>query len=461
MAAPALVTINAALAQRLGLDPEQLRSNDYVQVFAGNRLLDGGESIAQAYAGHQFGHFVPSLGDGRALLLGEQITPGNERFDIQLKGSGQTPFSRRGDGRAALGPMMREYMVGEALNRLGIPSTRALALVTTGEPVYRETVLPGAIVTRVARSHIRVGTFEYFSARGDTEAISQLADYTIARHYPECGVGSERYQQLLNHVSNRQASLVAQWLLVGFVHGVMNTDNVALSGESIDFGPCAFIDTYHPDAVFSSIDAGGRYAFGAQPRVLQWNLARFAETLLPLLAADADSAVAIAEQSLAEFPALVQSYWTDGMRAKLGFNTHEDGDTELIRELLGLMRDGGLDYCTTFRALSSLSPHEGFLSANERQRQWHQNWQARIQPERNNRALNETSRQMQVTNPARIARNYLVEEAISAGVERGDFSVMEKLVEVLENPFEDRAEYTRYNQPPPASWKEYRTFCGT
>ena len=348
---PRLVAFNRPLAIGLGLDPEALESPEGAAIFAGNALPDGARPIAQAYAGHQFGHFT-ALGDGRAILLGEQITPSGDRFDIQLKGAGKTRFSRRGDGRAALGPMLREYVISEAMHALGIPTTRSLAVVTTGEPVYREGRLEGAVLTRVAASHIRVGTMQWASAHEDAEATRALADYTRARHYPELAESSDPYLDLFRAIVARQASLIARWQLVGFIHGVMNTDNMALSGETIDYGPCAFMDTYDPATVFSSIDESGRYAYGNQPPIAQWNLARLAEAMLPLFDPDADRAVERATEALARFPDLFNQHRLDGMRAKLGLFTQEDDDEALVNDLLAWMQRRSADYTNTFRSLT-------------------------------------------------------------------------------------------------------------
>src|SRR5262245_40611072 len=350
VARPRLVKINSALADELGLDPDLLASPQGVEVLAGNRIAQGSEPIALAYAGHQFGNFVPQLGDGRAILLGEVLDRNGRRRDIQLKGSGPTPFSRRGDGRAALGPVLREYIVSEAMAALGIPTTRSLAAVTTGEPVFRETALPGAVLTRVASSHVRVGTFQFFAARGDLEALRLLADHVIARHYPDI-VGPDRYRALFERVIAGQAALVAQWMLVGFIHGVMNTDNCSIAGETIDYGPCAFMDAYHPQTVFSSIDHGGRYAYANQPRIAHWNLARLGETLLPLLADDSDAALAIANDTLKSFQPRYGAALLGGMRRKLGLLGEEEGDAALAQDLLTAMAEGEADFTLVFRRL--------------------------------------------------------------------------------------------------------------
>jgi uncharacterized protein YdiU (UPF0061 family) len=458
---PRLVRANQALGLMLGLDHSFLSAPETVEALAGNRIAEGAEVIAQAYAGHQFGQFVPSLGDGRAVLLGEHITPDGRRVDIQLKGSGRTPFSRRGDGRAALGPMMREYIIGEGLHGLGIPTTRSLGLLTTGEAVVRETSLPGAIVVRAASSHIRIGTFEFFAARQDREALKILADYVIERHYPEAFRSNEPYRELCRLFFLRQASLVAKWLEVGFVHGVLNTDNVSLAGESIDFGPCAFIDTYDSDAVFSSIDTAGRYAFSNQPAIVQWNLARFLETILFLLDVDEKVALTKAQDLLKEFWVTFQAAWMAGMRAKLGLLSESGVDVGLVEQLLTLMQVNKLDYSTTFRDLSRPQPLPAHLAGTPAFAEWHAHWLARVSHEQNGRPVEDSLVSMQRRNPARIPRNFKVEEAITAGVERGDFSVMDRLVEALRDPYTERADLAEYATVPPASWREYRTFCGT
>src|SRR6516162_341726 len=351
VAAPRLVRLNADFAVNLGLDPEELASPDGVKVLAGNRVPEGATAIALAYAGHQFGHFVPQLGDGRAILLGEIVGRDGLRRDIQLKGSGRTPFSRGADGRAALGPVLREYIISEAMAALGVPTTRALAAVATGQPVQRETALSGAVLTRVAASHIRVGTFQYIAAQGDTEALRRLADYVIARHYPEAAMAENPYRALLDAVVARQADLIARWLLVGFIHGVMNTDNTAISGETIDYGPCAFMDAYDPATVFSSIDHLGRYAYGNQPNIALWNLARLAEALLPLLAEDRETALARAEDALGGFAAIFRAAYLGGLRRKLGLAAERDGDAALAQDLLTLMAEDHVDFTVCFRLL--------------------------------------------------------------------------------------------------------------
>jgi len=450
---PRMVVFNHVLAESLGLNAAALA--DRAAIFAGNELPDGASPLAQAYAGHQYGHFT-GLGDGRAILLGEQITLTGERYDVQLKGSGPTPFSRRGDGRAALGPMLREYIISEAMHALGIPTTRSLAVVTTGEKVFRQESLPGAVLTRIAASHIRVGTFEWAAAHGDKEALRALADYTLQRHYPEL-VGAEApYHVLLEGVMERQARLIAQWQCVGFIHGVMNTDNVALSGETIDYGPCAFMDAFDPATVFSSIDRQGRYAYGNQPQIAQWNLARLAEALLPLLHAEEKRAVEIANAAIEGFKVTFERYWLAGMRAKLGIFTEEAGDRALIESLLVWMREQKADFTNTFRALNPAEtvPQEDAVFA-----EWHSQWQARLklQPQ----SAEEVKERMRAHNPAVIPRNHKVEEALAAAVEKGDLNVMKRLLEVLAKPYEDSEGQTEYRMPSGLAPGAYQTFCGT
>lgn len=373
---PKLIILNHPLAVSLGLNENALQRDDAVAMLAGNQVPEGATPLAQAYAGHQFGHFN-MLGDGRALLLGEQITPLGKRVDIQLKGSGRTPYSRRGDGRAALGPMLREYIISEAMHALGIATTRSLAVVTTGEAIIRETEQPGAILTRVAASHLRVGTFQYVSAWGTSQDLRTLADYTLERHYPEVANDENRYLSLLQEVIKRQAKLIAQWQLVGFIHGVMNTDNMTLSGETIDYGPCAFMDTYNPETVFSSIDMQGRYAYVNQPHIAAWNLARFAETLLPLLHDNREQAVQLAEDAISDFANMFRHHWLTGMRAKLGIFNEELEDESLIEDLLKIMQKHRADYTNTFRALTLNKLEDADLFSTADFTQWNKQWQAR------------------------------------------------------------------------------------
>ena len=449
-----LSILNHRLAGELGLDLAALSPDAAAALFAGQALPVGSRPIAQAYAGHQYGGFT-MLGDGRAILLGEHRTPDGRLVDIQFKGSGRTRFSRGGDGKAALGPMLREYVISEAMAALGIPTTRSLAVVTTGERVHRETILRGAILTRVAASHIRVGTFEYAARRGES-TLRALADYAIDRHYPELAEAPRKYLEFYRAVADRQASLIARWQHVGFIHGVMNTDNVAISGETIDYGPCAFMNAFHPDTVFSSIDRGGRYAYGNQPGITQWNLARLAETLLPLLDPEPETAVALATEVLEDFPARFESYWLAGMRKKLGLRTDEAGDAELIRALLDWMQESRADFTNTFRDLSP-----GELPVGERYRDgefraWHSRWRERLGREERPGA----DALMRSVNPAVIPRNHRVEEALSAAEERDDLSVLHRLLEVLASPYEERPEMAQYRDPP-ADECGYRTFCGT
>ncbi|MGR3763128.1 protein adenylyltransferase SelO [Rossellomorea sp. NS-SX7] len=455
---PELVILNGSLAESLGLDAKILQSESGVEVFAGNEPPEGAEPIAQAYAGHQFGHFT-MLGDGRAILLGEQITPAGERLDIQLKGPGRTPYSRGGDGRAGLGPMLREYIISEAMHALGIPTTRSLAVVTTGESIIRETEQTGAILTRVAASHLRVGTFQYASRFGSEDDLRSLADYAIKRHYPEAEDAENRYLALLQAVIKRQAALVAKWQLAGFIHGVMNTDNMTISGETIDYGPCAFMDTFDPATVFSSIDRQGRYAYGNQPPIAGWNLARFAETLLPLLHEEEEKSLQLAQDAISEFPKLYHSNWLKGMRAKLGIFGEEEQDKVLIEEFLGLMHEHKADYTNTFRALTFDPQGNSALFASEEFTQWKERWQERLGRQRESKEAVQTL--MKNSNPAVIPRNHRVEEALEAAVEKGDMSVMVKLLEALSNPYEHSPEQEKYCAPAPPASLPYRTFCGT
>jgi serine/tyrosine/threonine adenylyltransferase len=462
---PRLIKLNRPLARHLGLDPDQLATPEGVEILAGKALPDGAEPIAMAYAGHQFGHFVPQLGDGRAILLGEVIDQDGVRRDIQLKGSGPTPFSRRGDGRAALGPVLREYIVSEAMAALGIPTTRSLAAVMSGEPVMRETALPGAVLTRVAASHIRVGTFQYFAARKDTEAVKRLADHVIDRHYPSLKAAERPYHALLSAVVGRQAELVARWLLVGFIHGVMNTDNTSISGETIDYGPCAFMDQYDPATVFSSIDEHGRYAYANQPRIALWNLTRLAECLLPLLADDQDKAVTEAQDLLGAFGEQFNDAYKGGLRKKLGLFTERNDDQLLAQALLDTMAAGRADFTLTFRALSAAAGggDAGDVCALFEEPvafdEWAVRWRARLAEEPQSAA--ERARAMAAVNPAFIPRNHRVEAVIQAAVNNDDYAPFEELVKVLAKPYEDQPEYAAYQDPPLPDQRVLRTFCGT
>jgi uncharacterized protein YdiU (UPF0061 family) len=466
VAAPRLVKLNRALAIHLGLDPDRLSSPEGVEILAGKQIPEGADPIAMAYAGHQFGQFVPQLGDGRAILLGEVIDADGVRRDIQLKGSGPTPFSRRGDGRAALGPVLREYIVSEAMAALGIPTTRSLAAVMTGESVLRETLLPGAVLTRVASSHIRVGTFQYFAARSDTDGVRRLADHVIARHYPEVAGAERPYHALLEGVIARQAELVARWLLVGFIHGVMNTDNASISGETIDYGPCAFMDHYDPAKVFSSIDEQGRYAYANQPRIALWNLTRFAECLLPLLSDAQDKAIEQAQAALGDFVEKFDTAYQAGLRSKLGLFTVRDDDRVLAQDLLDAMARNQADFTLTFRRLSNaaLDPahdHEvrQLFVEPAAYDEWAVRWRQRIGEEPQDPALRQTA--MRAVNPAFIPRNHRVEAMIDAAVNRDDFAPFEELLAVLARPYQDQPALSAYADPPEPHQRVLQTFCGT
>ena len=498
-----LLALNSDLARSLGLDPDDLRSPDWLAVLAGNAVPEAARPVAQAYAGHQFGGYSPRLGDGRALLLGEVIAPDGTRHDLHLKGSGRTPFARGGDGKASVGPMLREYVIGEAMHALGIPTTRMLAVVATGESVARETMLPGAVLTRVASSHLRVGTFQYAAATGGRPLLQRLTDHAIGRHHPDLAAIEDpaaRALALFDGVVAAQAELVAQWMLVGFIHGVMNTDNTTISGQTIDYGPCAFIDAYDPATVFSSIDHGGRYAYGNQPSMAAWNLARLAEAMLPLFvdgdgAADGDdagapnddthgepddrpgasatdAAVAAATDVLQTFPGRFVAAWQRGMRAKLGLvaaeSRHEDsdiddpdGDTALIDDYLALLHEHGTDFTSSFRALAALLRDDTSTSplpANGAAESWLDRWRTRIAATGADRA--EIADAMDAVNPVYIPRNHLVEEALTAAT-GGDLEPFERLVAAVTDPFHDRPGLERYTEPAPTDFGRYRTFCGT
>lgn len=458
VSSPKLAILNHPLATSLGLNVQELQSEDGVEVLAGNKIPKGSLPLAQAYAGHQFGYFN-MLGDGRALLIGEQITPQGERFDIQLKGSGRTPYSRGGDGRAALGPMLREYIISEAMHALGIPTTLSLAVVTTGDSVIRETKLPGAILTRVATSHLRVATFQYAAKWGTVDELQALADYAIERHFPYYDGASNRYLFLLQEVIKRQASLIAKWQLVGFIHGVMNTDNMTISGETIDYGPCAFMDTYDPATVFSSIDSQGRYAYGNQPYIAGWNLTRFAETLLSLLHDNQEQAVKLAQSAISDFTEMYHNNWLAGMRAKLGMFNEEPQDVSLIEGLLSIMQTYGSDYTNTFRALTINKCSDMPLFATKEFAQWHELWQERLS--RQQESKDSSQQLMQNSNPSVIPRNHRVEEALEAIVKKEDYSVMECLLDVLSSPYEYTPVQAKYSTLPTPSKRHYQTFCGT
>jgi len=447
-----MVVFNHTLAGSLGLNPGALE--DSPEVFAGSVLPQGASPISQAYAGYQFGHFA-MLGDGRAVLLGEHSAPDSRKFDIQLKGSGRTPYSRGGDGLAALSPMLREYIISEAMFALGIPTTRSLAVVLTGSNVNRGEALQGAILTRVASSHIRVGTFDYASAYGSKEDLQALADYSILRHFPRLAGEKSKYLLLLREVCRRQASLIAKWQLVGFIHGVMNTDNMTISGETIDYGPCAFMDTYSPDTVFSSIDTYGRYAYKNQPAIGAWNLSRFAQSLLPLIDENQDRAIELAEAEISGYLELYDEFWLAGMRAKLGLVSESGEDLQLVTELLGLMEMHKLDYTNTFRWLA-LAGREAKAPLEVAEfAPWLEKWRSRLSREYRN--LEHAVELMKKHNPAVIPRNHRVEEALAAA-EHDDLTVMQSLLSALIKPYEDSE---AYSSPPEDTLREYKTFCGT
>ena len=463
--APRLLRLNLALAEQLGLDVGALAGELGAAIFAGNQVPEGASPLAQVYAGHQFGGFSPRLGDGRALLLGEVIDRQGQRRDIGFKGSGRTPFSRGGDGKAALGPVLREYLLGEAMFGLGVPTTRALAVVATGEPVQREELLPGAVLTRVAASHVRVGTFEYFASRGEHERVRQLADYVIARHDPALVGKDDRYLGLLRAVSERQATLIAQWMNVGFIHGVMNTDNMTISGETIDYGPCAFMERYAPGAVFSSIDHGGRYAYANQPGIARWNLARFAETLLPLLAGDSERAVALATEVIDAFPGLFTAALLRGQRAKLGLVQEQVDDAALSEDWLALLEAHRVDFTLAWRRLAAAAtgdaaPLRALFGEPEAIDGWLARWRLRCAAEAGD--AEGRARAMRDQNPLVIARNHRVEEALAAAVEDDDLGPFEALLAALERPFTEGPDTAYYAEPaPPEVTACYQTFCGT
>ena len=462
---PGLIKLNRPLAALLGFDPETLEKPEGIEVLAGLRIPSGADPIATAYAGHQFGSFTPQLGDGRAILLGEIVGRDGIRRDIQLKGSGRTPFSRGGDGRAALGPVLREYLVSEAMAALGIPTTRALSAATTGETVWRETELPGAVLARVATSHIRVGTFQYFAARGDNDAVRRLADHAMERHYPEALRSAQPYRAFLDGVVARQAALVARWMQIGFIHGVMNTDNMSISGETIDYGPCAFMDVYDPGTVFSSIDQQGRYAYANQPGIAQWNLTRLTECLLPLLSDSEEHALMQGREVLDAFAPTFHAAHLGGFRRKLGLSTDHDDDLALVQDLLDRMAASKADFTLTFRHLCDAAEDPGqdrgvrdlFIDPTAYD-VWAERWRARLVRETEAAPTRRVA--MRAVNPAFIARNYRVENVIAAAIE-GDFAPFETLGLVLSNPYDDQPEFASYADPPPFDSGTYRTFCGT
>jgi len=448
---PNIIIINHSLAQQLGLNFSSLNNNQLARLFTGNDIPEGSDPLAQAYAGHQFGHLV-ILGDGRAIVLGEHITPTKQRYDIQFKGSGRTPYSRGGDGKAALGPMLREYIISEAMYHLNIKTTRSLAVATTGENVMRETVLPGAILTRVAESHIRVGTFEYVAIKRDIQTLKKLLQYSIERHYPEIKDLDKQAPEFLKLVLEKQIDLITDWMRVGFIHGVMNTDNMAISGESIDFGPCAFMDYYNPKTVFSSIDHHGRYAFGNQPSIAQWNLARLADAILPLLDEDQNKAIDVGEEIIHSFKEKYEKKFHKMMKKKLGLITDEADDVILIQELLDTMEKNNLDYTNTFRDLMNDKIN------NETLKNFHAKWKIRI--DKQNRSHEEVLTLMRNVNPVVIPRNHKVEESLKEA-HKGNLVPLNNLLNALKDPYTERSDLTLYQQPAPETDKKYKTFCGT
>ena len=471
VAAPTLLRLNDNLAQHLNLDPAMFSSPAGVDVLAGNAIPHGAQPLAMVYAGHQFGNWVPQLGDGRAVLLGEVTGEDNIRYDIQLKGAGPTPYSRNGDGRACLGPVLREYIVSEAMWALGVPTTRALAAIQTGEIVRRERLIPGAILTRVARSHVRVGTFQYFAAQRDTDALRQLAEYVIARHYPDVSAAANPALALLDKVMTSQAELIAKWQLIGFIHGVMNTDNMSVSGDTIDYGPCAFMDDYHPDKVFSSIDQMGRYAYKNQPAIGHWNLANLAQSLVPIIDDDARLALEFAQAALTEYPGRFANAYLQGMRAKLGLTSAQDTDLHLANALLQCMAAEQADFTLCFRRLSELDYNNAaqnaaadaaFLSLfkdTEAITNWLEQWRQRLAVE----ASEDSARQrlMRAHNPAYIPRNHRIESVIAAAENERDFSPFDQIMQVLANPYDDQPNFAQFQDPPTAEQVVRHTFCGT
>ena len=454
---PKLTIFNHGFSKELGLDFSSLNNNQIASIFSGNLLPKESKCIAQAYAGHQFGYFT-MLGDGRAILIGEHLSKNNKRFDIQFKGSGKTPYSRNGDGRAALGPMLREYIVSEAMHSLGIPTTRSLAVVKTGENVIRETPLPGAILTRVAASHIRVGTFQYVTATEDEKNLKTLFDYTIDRHYPKIKDSKTPAIDLLKIVMEKQIKLVVDWMRVGFIHGVMNTDNMAISGETIDYGPCAFMDAYDPETVFSSIDHNGRYAYFNQPGITKWNLARFAETLLPLIDKNKDKAIKIVTEIINNFGEIYKKNWLEMMRKKLGLIEKKNNDEKLINDLLSLLHEQKADYTNTFCSLMNEDVQNDKIFNNKEFIDWHQKWKECLA--KNNNSTEESLKLMRSVNPIVIPRNHKVEEVLEAA-NKDDLNPFHDFLKVLEKPYENQLKNNNYQSPAPPSEKKYQTFCGT
>ncbi len=462
---PKIVVFNTTLAQELGLNAEALNTPAGAAILAGSAAPDGATPLAQAYAGHQFGHFSPQLGDGRALLLGEIIDQNGNRRDLQLKGSGRTPFSRGGDGKAVLGPILREYLMGEAMHALGIPTTRALAAVTTGEQIERDGPKPGAVLARVASSHLRVGTFQFFAARGEFVRVKQLADYAIARHYPELANQDDRYLAFLSKVVKAQAALIGSWMHMGFVHGVMNTDNMTISGETIDYGPCAFVDSYDPLAVFSSIDRNGRYAFGNQPGIAQWNLARLAETLVPIVdPSDRENAIKLVTTEVGAAMEIYETMWLAGTRKKIGLASDEAGDTELIKTMFAMMERQDIDFTLFFRHLAgsqeTVNAKLLALFSNPKEMEnWLQQWRVRLG--RDGQNPKQRSVAMNRINPLYIPRNHMVEAALQAAEDLGDMAPFTKLLTVLSDPFVQQKGLDKYTTPAPDEFDSYQTFCGT
>ena len=461
---PNALLINESLALELGIDASWLASPEGVDVLVGNVAPAGAEPLAQAYSGHQFGGFSPRLGDGRALLVGEVIDVFGRRRDLHLKGSGRTSFARGGDGKAAVGPMLREYVMGEAMHALGIPTTRALAVVATGDPVRRETVLPGAVLARVAASHLRVGTFQFAAAHHGTGMVQRVADHAIARHFPLLADQPDRYLGLLQEVVRVQAELVASWMLVGFVHGVMNTDNTTISGETIDYGPCAFMDQFDPATVFSSIDHGGRYAYGNQPSIVQWNLARLAEPLLPLIHDDSERSIELATTAMRGFADRFDARWLGGMRSKLGVAGADSGDPALVNDLLAVLHDQRVDHTRFFRRLSSavagdLAAVAALVPEPTSFHAWAKRWLGRVHGEGRDPAT--VAAAMDAVNPVYIPRNHLVEEALAAASTAGDLTPLRQLLDAVTQPFHERRGGERYAEPAPASFGRFQTYCGT
>ena len=450
--------LNLALANELGIDTAWLSSDAAAQALVGNTLLADSKPLAQAYAGHQFGSYNPQLGDGRAHLLGEIVAPNGERFDLQLKGSGPTPYSRRGDGRSPLGPVLREYLISEAMAALNVPTTRSLAAIATGQKILRKGAEPGAVLTRIAPSHIRIGTFEYFAMQGDRDAVKTLADYCLQRHFSHLADHQKPYLELLNQVIERQAKLIAQWQGFGFIHGVMNTDNMAISGETIDYGPCAFMDNYDPQTVFSSIDQFGRYSYSNQPSITKWNLARFAECLIPLIDPNKDKAIEIATEAINDFDKSYEIKWVNMMRDKLGLFGQDPKDLVLILDLLTWMHKNKADYTNTFCVLMNESVQNNKIYSDENFIIWKKRWEERLKL--NNNTPEKFLKLMRSVNPLIIPRNHKVEEALEAA-DNNDLTLLKKLIKVLETPYEKQQENIDYQSPAPIRDKKYQTFCGT